>query len=127
MKHTPGPWDWFVREDGVIYLATPNRGRLIVMDFGRKGMRGAQPRFAHWDGIANGAERMKFGGIMEDGIKVGQKIHPDAQLIAAAPDLFDALLGVIRVADRKTDEFDAARAALSKAGYQADGGSEHGA
>jgi hypothetical protein len=35
------------------------------------------------------------------------------------PDLVAALKGVIRVADRATDEFDAARAALAKAEEQA--------
>jgi hypothetical protein len=39
----------------------------------------------------------------------------NAQLIAAAPDLLDALKGVVRVADRATVEFDAARAAIIKA------------
>ncbi len=39
----------------------------------------------------------------------------DACLISAAPDLLEALQGVLRVADRKTDEFDAARAAIAKA------------
>ena len=39
----------------------------------------------------------------------------NARLIAAAPDLLVALQGVVRVADRKTDEFDAARAAIAKA------------
>lgn len=39
----------------------------------------------------------------------------DARLIAAAPELLEALKGVLRVADRKTDEFDAARAAINKA------------
>lgn len=39
----------------------------------------------------------------------------NARLIAAAPDLLSALIGVLRVADRKTDEFDAARAAIAKA------------
>lgn len=37
------------------------------------------------------------------------------RLIAAAPELLEALQGVLRVADRKTDEFDAARAAIAKA------------
>lgn len=37
------------------------------------------------------------------------------QLFAAAPDLLAALEGVVRVADRKTVEFDAARAAIAKA------------
>jgi hypothetical protein len=38
-----------------------------------------------------------------------------ARLIAAAPDLLAALQGVLRVADRKTVEFDAARAAIARA------------
>ncbi len=39
----------------------------------------------------------------------------NGQLIAAAPDLLEALKGVLRVADLATDEFDAARAAIAKA------------
>jgi hypothetical protein len=39
----------------------------------------------------------------------------DTPLIAAAPDLLAALKGVLRVADRATLEFDAARAAIAKA------------
>lgn len=39
----------------------------------------------------------------------------NARLIAAAPDLLAALEGVLRVADRQTTEFDAARAAILKA------------
>lgn len=39
----------------------------------------------------------------------------NAALICAAPDLLEALKGVVRVADRATDEFDAARAAIAKA------------
>lgn len=39
----------------------------------------------------------------------------NARLIAAAPDLLEALQAVVRVADRQTDEFDMARAAISKA------------
>lgn len=37
------------------------------------------------------------------------------RLEVAAPDLLEALKGVLRVADRKTAEFDAARAAIAKA------------
>lgn len=39
----------------------------------------------------------------------------NANLIAAAPDLLEALQAVVRIADRQTDEFDMARAAISKA------------
>jgi len=44
-----------------------------------------------------------------------QELRANARLIAAAPELLEALKGVVRVADRATDEFDAARAAISKA------------
>ena len=39
----------------------------------------------------------------------------NASLIAAAPELLEALIGVVKVADRATKEFDKARAAISKA------------
>jgi hypothetical protein len=39
----------------------------------------------------------------------------NAYLIAAAPDLLEALIKVVAIADRRTDEFDAARAAIAKA------------
>ncbi|TIM24827.1 MAG: hypothetical protein E5Y74_00070 [Mesorhizobium sp.] len=39
----------------------------------------------------------------------------NANLIAAAPELLEALQAVVRVADRATDEFDMAHAAISKA------------
>jgi len=39
----------------------------------------------------------------------------NARLMAAAPDLLDALKAVVSVADRKTVEFDMARAAIAKA------------
>ena len=39
----------------------------------------------------------------------------NTRLWSAAPELLTALEGVLRVADRQTDEFDAARAAIAKA------------
>lgn len=39
----------------------------------------------------------------------------NARLIAAAPELLEALQAVVAVADRATDEFDRARAAIAKA------------
>ncbi|WP_410738335.1 hypothetical protein [Citrobacter portucalensis] len=43
------------------------------------------------------------------------KTIANAHLIAAAPELLKALQAVVRVADRQTDEFDMARAAIAKA------------
>lgn len=43
------------------------------------------------------------------------EVRANARLISAAPDLLKALIGVVAVADRQTDEFDAARAAVARA------------
>lgn len=48
-------------------------------------------------------------------VSVASERYADHALCAAAPDLLAALQGVLRVADRATDEFDAARAAIAKA------------
>jgi hypothetical protein len=83
--HTPGPWEWVEGTRGP-RLSTPDRGKLIVMDFVRCGMQGAQPRFARWDGIGEGSPRTRMGGILTKGTD-----HPDARLIAAAPALLAEL------------------------------------
>ena len=88
MKHTPGPWQWFKRADGAVYLATPDRGHLIVMDFIRFGMQQGQARFAVWEG----EERERMGGIMKPTEKLDVNEHPDARLVAAAPEMYDALM-----------------------------------
>ncbi|MBB1061909.1 hypothetical protein [Marilutibacter spongiae] len=65
-------------------LQTPDRGKLYVMGFARQGMQGAQPRFALW----GHGERGRRGGIMHDFADAGGADHPDARLIATAPDLY---------------------------------------
>lgn len=90
-KHTAGPWYWHVDEGGRVSLCTPDRGRLVVMDF-----RGAMPRFSQWPGIYSGVPRERRGGIMdpadrwfspESGIN-----HPDARLIASSPEMHRVLV-----------------------------------
>lgn len=89
-RHTRGPWAWLTDSMGRTALATPDRGRLYVMDFARRGMQGAQPRFSQWQGIMDGADRARAGGIMEDGIWLPDgTLHPDARVIAAAPRLLE--------------------------------------
>jgi hypothetical protein len=88
MKHTPGPWeiDWYICREGDEELwRVPRSIGPAMVDHN------------HW---------------ARDHINVDKA---DAYLIAAAPELLEALKGVLRVADRATDEFDAARAAVAKA------------
>lgn len=93
-KHTPGPWQWHYRGDQGYELIHPKSGWLIVMDFVRHGMRGAQPRFAKWEGV----ERGRMGGIMHKATElVPLDMHPDASLIAAAPDLLASLLECLAI------------------------------
>jgi hypothetical protein len=102
---TPGPWAWFGNRSGGVYLATPDRGRRYIMGFSRYGMNGAQPTFCVGNIMRPAAELVSFA--VGDGTARGFKEadgdasvyrydireidHPDARLIAAAPDMYEAL------------------------------------
>lgn len=91
MNHTSGPWKWFVNtKSNTVYLATPNRGRLSVMDFVRWGMQNAQPRFREDDLLCYMRSAKEL--VEPDHNGAASEIdHPDAKLIAAAPDLLEVL------------------------------------
>ncbi|AXH72127.1 MAG: hypothetical protein [Siphoviridae sp. ctdc_1] len=79
-------------------------------------------KFLKWRLVSGGevvTEDYKVGpDVMFDHICSCEVINGESangNLIAAAPELLDALQGVVRVADRETDEFIAARAAIAKA------------
>lgn len=125
-KSTPGPWYWHIDSQGAPSLRTPDRGQLIVMDFGRLGMQRGTARFAEWPGISSGVQRQRLGGILcdakhwfspESGIN-----HPDARLIAASPDLMDAAraamicIGELSPTQARVETMQALQAAVEKAG-----------
>jgi hypothetical protein len=56
-----------------------------------------------------------FAVASDDVVFCDDRVTANANLIAAAPDLLEALQAVLRIADRATDEFDMARAAIAKA------------
>ena len=88
-KFTPGPWE--------------ARGKAIVV-------RGS-PR---WNNAYNG-RICNVQGAGEGDNKINATAQANARLIAAAPQMLEALEAVVRVADRATVEFDMARAAIKAA------------
>ncbi|TIS78005.1 MAG: hypothetical protein E5W94_11455 [Mesorhizobium sp.] len=84
-KHTPGPWE-----------------------------AGSERGYAELNGVQI---RDRVGLVLA--VAIGDVPELDskanARLIAAAPELLAALKAVVRVADRNTDEFDLARAAIANA------------
>lgn len=85
---TPGPWTLAELKNGpIVHLCQIGEDALSILTV------------VDQDGTP-------FGAVYSEA---------DARLIAAAPEMLSALQGVLRVADRQTDEFDAARAAIAKA------------
>lgn len=135
-KFTPGPWGWFGDpKHGGFYLATRHSGRRFVMEFGRMGLHSAQPLF-QVDGVMVDAKELCRFEVAPDVVgmtaanKPGSGVyrhdiigfdHADAHLIAAAPDLYEALYSLTMTASRYLPEYNEnpliqdAEAALAKA------------
>ena len=89
-NHTPGPWFWSPR-----YKTMDGRGTWsLISSVDGYGILSC-------DGDENSPQEMND--------------IENAMLIAASPDMLAALQAVVSVADRKTAEFDLARAAIAKA------------
>lgn len=131
-KHTPGPWRWEFNPNTKTAQLCGGKPLfdMTVMDFVRVGMFGAGPRvIGHTDlGLLTGVAEFAQPAIgREHHSKWFQVLrHPDLDLIAAAPELAEALETLIAYADESDNaqygtlgtEFvrNIARAALAKAG-----------
>ena len=130
-KHTPGPWAWFGNAGSHhVYLATVHSGRRYIMDFTRWGLRGAQPRFQPKTkgGMIDAKDLLQFevgdqSVIGVDAAKKDGSVYrldvrgidsADARLIAASPDLYDALADFVMVYGMNNAEPEALRDALGK-------------
>jgi hypothetical protein len=128
-NHTPGPWRWeFNGEHRRLHLVGGRpRYDLTILDFGRWGMNGATMRLR--DTAHDGMQLLYRIHERPDWIapEAGREhhkdwhqllTHPDARLIAAAPDLLEALHALLFTAD-DSPSYDAAitqaRAAIAKA------------
>ena len=87
--HTPGPWliEWNAAQSGEGHYITDSKDMV---------------------------ELSRIAAVLFHDDADGET-RANARLLAAAPDLLAALIGVVKVADRATVEFDAARAAIAKA------------
>lgn len=94
-SHTPGPWRVEIRAGDEWYFGGGNDQEFVI-----RGLK--DPEAGGDDPIA-----VYSADTEED--------RANARLISAAPELLEALKEVIKVSDRATVEFDAARAAIAKA------------
>lgn len=93
--HTPGPWAVSIDDTGGNFSGWPSVQAAPERDVS----------VVHRAGF-----KQEFWGDLSQ-----RECLANARLIAAAPDLLAALKAVVSVADRKTTEFDQARAAIAKA------------
>ncbi|KQM37973.1 hypothetical protein [Sphingomonas sp. Leaf10] len=137
MSHTPGPWQWYGNaRNREVYLATSHSGRRYVMGFRRWGMSGAQPMFQPAERGLVPADTLLTFEVGDRGVRGHEQAKADdsvyrydirgidcddARLIAAAPELLEALEKIERIcggASNFTGESviaGIARAAIAKA------------
>lgn len=97
VKHTPGPWK-------------ANEGKAPRTRCGSFGREVVGNRYEDSEGVTYTVVAQVEGNQTSQ-----LTTEANARLIAAAPDLLEALILVVAIADRQTVEFDKARAAIAEA------------
>lgn len=91
---TPAPWGWFGNLKAFsLYLATPKRGRKVVMNFVRWGMANAQPSFRN-DERCVMREATTYAEVDHNKDILGLN-HADARFIAESREWVPILLSDI--------------------------------
>lgn len=118
--HTPGPWRWTLNKK--YHEVTLEGAGYDVMRFSRFGMDGAAPSFCR-------ATEMHFRRADEFGVLVPGREHhadwhqtiehPDATLIAAAPEILHALKVCLDALSRSTTPLPEDREVVRTAQYVA--------
>ncbi len=102
-EYTRGPWQWYGNTKFSYYLATTHSGRQHVMGFQRKGMQYAEPTFRTKHGMKVATHLAIFEVCPEAVNQTDERVYRqdiigfrsgDASLIAAAPEMYEALLAV---------------------------------
>lgn len=93
LKHTPGPWRWELNErQKDVRLVAQHSGQKYVMAFQRWGTQHAQPIFNTGFMVPASELSVIVPGREHHADWFKNIDHPDARLIAAAPELLDVAI-----------------------------------